>query len=187
MDAGPRDPSIALVAIRWERVQLILEARIGVGTEVDPARLALVPLGGGEAMPPTRTTLDGDGLTIRFNVMVGPGLAPLATGRWTLRSQVSLDDPAAADPTTAAGVFPLTNGLYTVAPAFTPTPGSGGGHGTLAFDVNFDEDVRREDAAARKPIRQRTSTKVRRAIFRLIVSASKVLAGRGRRCSPGWA
>ena len=147
MDAGARDPSIALVSIRWERVQLILEARIAAGTEIDPARLALVPLGGGEAMPPTRTTVDGDRLTARFNVMVGPGLAPLAVGRWTLRSQVALDDPAAADPATASGVFPLTTGLYTVAPAFTPTPGSGDGRGTLAFDVAYDEDVRRDDAA----------------------------------------
>ena len=95
------------------------------GRTIDPARLALVPLGGGEAMLPTRTTVDGDRLTVRFNVMVGPGLAPLAVGRWTLRSQVALDDPAAVDPATASGVFPLTTGLYTVAPAFTPTPGSG--------------------------------------------------------------
>ena len=132
MDAGPRDPSIALVSIRWERVQLILEARIAAGTEVDPDRLALVPVGGGEAMPPTRTTVDGDRLTARFNVMVGPGLAPLAVGRWTLRSQVALDEPAAADPSTAAGIFPLTTGLYTVVPVFTPTPGSSDGRARQA-------------------------------------------------------
>ena len=98
MDAGPRDPSIALVSIRWERVQLILEARIAAGTEIDPARLALVPLGGGEAMLPTRTTVDGDRLTARFNVMVGPGLAPLAVGRWTLRSQVVAGRPGRRRP-----------------------------------------------------------------------------------------
>jgi CDP-ribitol ribitolphosphotransferase len=181
MEAGARDPSIALVSIRWERVQLILEARIAAGTEIDPARLALEPIGGGEAMLPTRTTVDGDRLTARFNIMVGPGLAPLTAGRWSLRSPVVLDDRGAVDPTTGSGVFPLTTGLYTVTPAFTPAQGSGPGSGRLAFDVSYDEDVRRDDAAPIKPIRQRTSNRVRRAIFRLIVSASKLLAGRGRR------
>jgi CDP-ribitol ribitolphosphotransferase len=181
MDAGARDQVIALVAVRWERVQLILDARIAPGTVVDPARLALAPLAGGEAMLPTRTTVDGDNLTIRFNVMVGPGLAPLGVGRWTFRSPVAFDDAAAVDPETASGVFPLTTGLYTIAPSFTPDPRGGPARGSLAFDVTYDEDVRREDAAAIKPIRQRTSTTIRRVVFRLLVSASKLLAGRGRR------
>ena len=92
MDAGARDPGIALVSIRWERVQLILEARIAPGTEIDPAGLRLEPLGGGDAMAPTWSTVDGDRVTVRYNVMVGPGLSPLAAGRWTLRSQVAVDD-----------------------------------------------------------------------------------------------
>ena len=180
MQAGARDPGIALVSIRWERVQLILDARVAPGTEIDPAGLCLEPFGGGEAMAPTRTAVDGERLTIRYNVMVGPGLAPLGSGRWTLRSQVAIDDPRAMDPETASGVFPLATGLYTVAPRFTPDPGGGSGRGSLAVDVSYDEDVRREDPAAIKPIRERATTGVRRAAFRLLVSASKLLAGRGR-------
>ena len=181
MDAGARDPSIALVSIRWERVQLILEARIAAGTEIDPARLALEPLGGGEAMLPTRTTVDGDRLTARFNVMVGPGLAPLAVGRWTLRSRSRWTTRRPSIPPTVSGVFPLTTGLYTVAPAFTPTPGSGAR--TAAASRSTSPTTRTCAARTRplKPIRQRTSTRVRRAIFSLLVSASKLLAGRGRR------
>jgi CDP-ribitol ribitolphosphotransferase len=132
-------------------------------------------------MVPTRATAEGDRLTVRYNVMVGPGLAPLATGRWTLGRQVAVDDPGTVDAETARGVFPLTTGLYSVAPRFTPDPASGPGRGSLSFDVSYDEAVRREDPAAMKPIRQRASAGVRRAVFRLLVSASKVLAGRGRR------
>ncbi len=181
MEAGARDDGIALVAIRWERVQLILDARIAPGTEVDPARYALEPPVGSEAMLPTRTTVDDDRLTIRFNVMVGPGLAPLGVGRWTLRNPVALDDTAAVDPVSDSGIFPLTTGLYMVAPSFTPDLGSGPGRGSLAFDVSYDEDVRRDDAAPIRPIRERTSNTVRRAVFQLLVAASKLLAGRGRR------
>lgn len=189
MEAGARDPVIALSAIRWERVQLILDARIPPGSKVDPAELALERSDGGEPMLPTRTTVDGDSLTIRFNVMVGPGLAPLGVGRWTLRSPVNLDDAAVVDPATRSGVFPLTTGLYSVAPVFTAGPGSGSGSGSgpgpgpgsLAFDVTYDEDVRREDVVPIKPMRQRTSTSIRRAVFRALVTASKLLAGRGRR------
>lgn len=181
MDAGARDPGIALVSIRWERVQLILDARIAPGTEVDPASLSLEPLGGGDAMAPTRATVEGDRLSVRYNVMVGPGLAPLGAGRWTLRSPIAVDDPRTVDLETASGVFPLTTGLYTVAPSFTLDPASPSGQGSLAFDVSYDEDVRREDPGAIKPIRQRASTGVRRTVFRLLVSASKLLARRGRR------
>jgi CDP-ribitol ribitolphosphotransferase len=181
MEAGARDHGIASVSIRWERVQLIIDARIAPGTEIEPARVALEPQGGGEAMLPTRTTVDGDRLTIRFNVMVGPGLAPLGVGRWTVRSPVAIDDTAVVDPATGSGVFTLTTGLYTVVPSFTPDPAIGPNRGSLAFDISFDEDVRRDDAIPIKPISQRTTTRIRRAVFRLLVSASKLLAGRGRR------
>ena len=84
MQAVSEDPAIEVASVRWERVQLIVEARTSTSGPVDPASLRLVPDGGGEPMAPTRATLDGDRLTIRFNVLVGPGLQPLAPGRWTL-------------------------------------------------------------------------------------------------------
>ncbi len=180
MDAGARDPWIALVSIHWERVQLVLDARIAPGTKVDPAGLSLEPPGGGEATAPTRTTVDGDSLTVRYNVMVGPGLAPLGPGRWTLRAPVAIPDARTVDPERASGVFPLTTGLYTVTPHLTPDPVGGADRGSLAFDVSYDQEVRRGDPGALKPIRERATTGVRRAAFRLLVSASKLFAGRGR-------
>lgn len=85
----PREPAIEVDAIRWERVQLIVEARVPAGVTLDLSSLDLVPdAAGGEAMPPTRATIDGGRLTARFSVLVGPGLEPLGAGRWTLRTPV---------------------------------------------------------------------------------------------------
>ena len=84
-----REPAIEVASIRWERVQLIVEARVPAGVTLDPACLDLLPdAAGGEPMPPTRATIDGDRLTVRFNVLVGPGLEPLEAGRWTLGAPV---------------------------------------------------------------------------------------------------
>ena len=85
MQAVSDAPAIEVVSVHWERVQLIVEARTAPGIAIDPAQLELVPEAGGEPMAPTRATVDGDHLTVRFNVLVGPGLKPLAPGRWTLR------------------------------------------------------------------------------------------------------
>ena len=82
MQAVSEDPAIEVASVRWERVQLIVEARTISGPP-DTTRLRLVADVGGEPMAPTRATVDGNGLTIRFN-LDGPGLQPLAPGRWTL-------------------------------------------------------------------------------------------------------
>ena len=117
----PREPAIEVDAIRWERVQLIVEARVPAGVTLDLSSLDLVPdAAGGEAVPPTRATIDGDRLTARFNVLVGPGLEPLGAGRWTLRTAVV---PAPSLPTARPepGSFTLTNGSYSMAPAVDAT------------------------------------------------------------------
>ena len=59
MQAVSEDPAIELVSVRWERVQLIVEARTVSGTPIDPGQSPAVPDGGGEPMAPTRATLDG--------------------------------------------------------------------------------------------------------------------------------
>lgn len=171
MQAVSEDPAIEVASVRWERVQLIVEARTAPGIAIDPARLQLIPEAGGEPMPPTRATVAGDRLTIRFNVLVGPGLAPLAPGRWTLGTPVTGGPSmAAADSEVLAGVgtFALEHGSQRVTPGIDATARR------LTVDVAFDENVRA------RPRPDRLSVRVRRAAFRWLVSASKLVARPGR-------
>src|SRR6187397_1170092 len=116
VQAVSEDPAIEVASVRWERVQLIVDARTISGTPVDTTSLRLVPEAGGEPMTPTRATVDGDRMTIRFNVLVGPGLQPLAPGRWTLDMPVvPAPTLAAADPT-GTGTFALELGTERVTP-----------------------------------------------------------------------
>ncbi|MEO8438162.1 MAG: CDP-glycerol glycerophosphotransferase family protein [Chloroflexota bacterium] len=192
MDAAGRIPGLDLVSIRWERVQLILETRIPPGAEVDPTSLELSQRGGPGRMPPTCATTDGDRLTLRFNVMVGPGLVPLATGRWELGAPISREATPGLDPAAASGVFALQVGRYTVTPDFEPGNGGGSdvGNGTLVFEVGFDPTRRRIDAAPARPtttrrrVRHRlheTTVAIRRAALRVLVAAARRLQRRGRR------
>ncbi len=182
MDAASRSPGLDLVSIRWERVQLILEMRIPPGTTPDAARFELSLRDGPGRMPPTRATTDGDRLTLRYNVMVGPGLQPLDPGRWDLGVPVSLGTPA-VEPAAAAGVFALQVGRFTVTPRFEPASreGSSRGAGTLSFEADFDPSVRRVDG----PARHKTGTRrlrrrlregmvgLRRTALRLMVAATR--------------
>ena len=43
MQAVSEDPAIEVASVHWERVQLIVEARIVSGSPVDTASLRLVP------------------------------------------------------------------------------------------------------------------------------------------------
>lgn len=166
MQALSEDPAIEVMSVRWERVQLIVEARTGPGIAIDPARLELIPEGGGERMAPTRTIVDGDRLTIRFNVLVGPGLRPMAPGRWMLGTPVSAGSSLTAAPAVlpGAGTFTLEHGAFRVMPEIDAAARR------LTVDVAFDEDVR----ARRR--RDRLSVRVRQAVFRGLVSVSKLVA-----------
>ena len=163
----PREPAIEVDAIRWERVQLIVEARAPAGVTLDLSRLDLVPdAAGGEAMPPTRATIDGDRLTARFNVLVGPG--PGAAGRRPLDAP-DRGRPGPSLPTVRPepGSFTLTNGSYRMTPAVDATAR------TLTIDVAFDAADR-----VRKPVRR--VTRIRRAAFRTLVSASRLVTRRNK-------
>ena len=171
----------------------ILEARVGPrrdGRSQPDSAWRWSAHGGGDAtMPPTRATVDGDHLTVRFNVMVGPGLAPLAAGRWTLREPGRRsDDPAVRrSRDEPAAVFPLTTGLYTVDAARSHRSAS------RAAAPRVRRHVRRGRCAAMRPGAGRAdpaaaSTQGPGArCFRLLVSASKLLAAprpAGASCSP---
>lgn len=167
MAEEPREPAIEVDAIRWERVQLIVEARVPAGTAVDLSQLDLVPDTGGEAMPPTHATIEGDRLKARYNVLVGPGLAPMRAGRWTLRTTVIPGSSLPAE-RPAVGSFTLADGTSRVAPAVDATAR------TLTVDVEFDEEARARKAQYRR------ITRIRRAAFRTLVSASRLIARRGK-------
>jgi CDP-ribitol ribitolphosphotransferase len=175
VQAVSEDPAIEVASVRWERVQLIVEARTSPGISIDPTRQRLVPDAGGEPMPPTRATADGDRLTLRFNVLVGPGLKPMAAGRWTLGTPVTAaksrdkGDPAGTMVLPGAGTFTLEHGALRVTPDIDATARR------LTIDVAFDEGIR-----ARRDPRDQLSVRVRRLVFRGLVSASRLVARPGR-------
>lgn len=167
MAEEPREPAIEVAAIRWERVQLIVEARVPDGVTFDVSHLDLVPDTGGETMPPTHATIDGHHLRVRFNVLVGPGLEPMGAGRWTLRNPV-IPGPTLSMDHVKAGTFTLAPGSYRMTPLIDATARS------FTVDVEFDDAVR-----ARRPQYGRF-TRIRRAAFRTLVAASRLVARRGK-------
>ena len=91
-DAGFDAPRIDLLSLGWERVQWIIEARPatidaaddkGPTVTADPMAFRLRHDDGGRngtaplEVAPTRGTIEGDHLRLRFNVMQGP-----ASCRW---------------------------------------------------------------------------------------------------------
>lgn len=115
----------ALVGIGWERIQLVLRFTDTAGAW-DRLRLAQVPADDTpprEPMAPTWTGPADDGTRIaRFNVMLGPGQAPLAGGTWELTGAGETALPlrlAAYDPIEvflAERTFRYRGGRYRVAP-----------------------------------------------------------------------
>ena len=126
--------SIELVSIRWVRVQVIIDARLVPGAAIDPGHLHLHLAGGATTFPPTHSDIADDRLTLRFNVMNGPGQDPLVPGRWTLGARVTVR-PDIVDPATSTAEFQLIDGLFAVTPVFDVAAGS------LSFDVAFDGGI----------------------------------------------
>lgn len=133
-------PTIEIQSLAWERIQLVVRARIRAGASVDSATVRLEPEDRVEtAMRPTRASLQADELYLRFNVMQGPGQQPLAAGRWVLTLRPTPELPGtpigvangrAIDTYAHGREFPLRRGMYRVQPAIDP------------FDATFVLDVR---------------------------------------------
>jgi CDP-ribitol ribitolphosphotransferase / teichoic acid ribitol-phosphate polymerase len=170
-DAGFDAPRIDLVSLAWERVQWIIEARPvprddGRTVGADPTAFRLRHDGAmnGRAaleMAPTRGTLDGDRLRLRFNVMQGPGQLPLSPGRWrlVLRASPELEvalpvvvtDPSRVDPARDGESFVLgSRGAFHAVPAIDPDDGS------ISLDVRMeDPDASAEiNTVSRSPMRR---------------------------------
>jgi CDP-ribitol ribitolphosphotransferase len=139
MHAGTRDPAIDVRSVRWERVQVVLDARVAPGTTIDPERLRMREAGGRRTMPPTRVDRADDRLTVHYDVITGLDRDRLPTGRWVLALPDTIGDPAAAglDGSTAARSFRLEHGQYTVAPAYDADAR------TLALVASLDETIQR--------------------------------------------
>jgi CDP-glycerol glycerophosphotransferase (TagB/SpsB family) len=171
-DAGFDAPRIDLLSLAWERVQWIIEARPATRDDgrtviTDPTAFRLrhddsgtngrAPL----EMSPTRGTVEGDHLRLRFNVMQGPGQLPLAPGRWRLVHRAAPDvevalpvvvtHPGRVDPARDAGSFALgSRGSFRAAPAVDPDDGS------IALDVSMEDpdDTAEVTATGRSPWRR---------------------------------
>lgn len=124
--SGSPAHGLALQEIGWERIQLVLRFT-GADAPWDSLRLEHVPADDEsprEPMPPTWTGAADDGARlVRFNVMLGPGQAPLASGTWRLAvggdsgSPLRLSGHDPIEVFLAERTFRYRGGRYRVAPS----------------------------------------------------------------------
>jgi CDP-ribitol ribitolphosphotransferase / teichoic acid ribitol-phosphate polymerase len=159
--------SVALEAISWERIQLVVRLT-GSVDHLDDPRLEHVPAEADEPREPMRPTWQAatpHGRIMRFNVMLGPGQAPLARGTWRLSAGPS-SAPAAIrighadylDVFLAERTFRYRGGMIRV------TPSVDRGRQTLDLEIIQRGTRRRRPWYRRRP-RWSTATGLRRAIF----------------------
>jgi len=175
---------LALEDIGWERIQLVLRFT-GDDAPWDTLRLEHVvtddspPRG---PMPPTWMGMaDAGARVVRFNVMLGPGQAPLAGGTWRLT--VGTDPPRTLPLTAydaievflAERTFRYRGGRYRVAPRIDPE------HHALELAIVHHRTGRRRPWYRRRPA-WTTATRLRRRIFAGLLEWHQARARRtGRR------
>jgi CDP-ribitol ribitolphosphotransferase / teichoic acid ribitol-phosphate polymerase len=143
---APAGPSqLAIRSARWERVQLVLSARLPASDAagaVRRVRLVRADAASRELVRPVHVSAGEHDAVIRLNVMQGPNLDPLEPGRWRL---VSVSEDDVREPTTTSGQrsrldraepvrvesFALGAGRYSVVPAVAEDGG-------LVLDVDLD-------------------------------------------------
>jgi CDP-ribitol ribitolphosphotransferase / teichoic acid ribitol-phosphate polymerase len=124
---------VELVSIRWERIQLVIEARSISPRSPDPAEIALIRQDRSQRMLATRAMVTDGLIYARFNVMAGPDGQPLAPGTWMLDALVAPSDPGSPRSTPVDGIFPLPDLVYRVSPNLDRT------ERMLKIEVSFDE------------------------------------------------
>ncbi len=182
---GPRPPAaLEILAIDWQRIQVVLDLRSAGSPAVDPAALRLARGRAGSAsMPPTAWRREGDRVVLRFNVMQGPGQSPLALGRWTLVMGDGGPEPGRGVPVeVGAGVDLARAGrrfrIEAHELAFVPKVDRAAR--SFAIDVSRRR-VGRPPGEGVGPL-ARIRTRIRRAIFRAAIRMIRVGARRnGRR------
>jgi CDP-ribitol ribitolphosphotransferase len=174
-----------LAELSWVRIQLVL-CLVGRGAdEIDAQRIVLEH----DGQPPQRTAATGWGrqdgaLTVRFNVMQGPGRQPLAPGHWRLavggpdESEGVRFGRSPGDVGRHRATFPIGQQLYSVSPAIEVD-------GTLRLEVRLDPfDRERPSDAPPAVVRfaYRIIRRTRAAVFRVAFRVLRVLARQtGRR------
>jgi CDP-ribitol ribitolphosphotransferase / teichoic acid ribitol-phosphate polymerase len=117
--AGDGGVGVCLESVSWVRVQVIVRVRVDA-PGADLADPGLVPVG--RSMPivrPVGHARSQDSLILRFNVMQGPNLDPLAPGTWILTSggrPVELAAEPGLPVALEAATFDIPQGTYRVAP-----------------------------------------------------------------------
>ncbi|HEX7173335.1 MAG TPA: CDP-glycerol glycerophosphotransferase family protein [Candidatus Limnocylindria bacterium] len=181
---GTPDPGFVLEGIGWERIQLALRFTAADGPW-DTLRLEHLPSDDEERrepMPPTwMGTAEAGDRMVRFNVMLGPGQAPLAAGTWRLA--VGGDAPVpvrltAYDPIEvflAERTFRYRGGSYRVAPHVDRQ------RATLELAIVQQRNRRPRPWYRRRPA-WTTATDLRRRIFAALLDWHQSRARRtGRR------
>jgi CDP-ribitol ribitolphosphotransferase len=192
-------PALEVRSLGWERVQLVLR---GKATGIDPAmlRLRLVeaspparesapPADRMPPMPPTGVRIDGDDVTIRFNVMAGPDQMPLEPGRWRLETEggqaVRADADVTFDPGHAARRFSLARGEYVATPAIEASADGAASAFWLTVELALTDpaELARRRSEGGLPRRaRRLVSRTRRTVFRAAYWVARRVAPRtGRR------
>ena len=177
---------VALAAIGWERIQLVLTLVPGASVLIEPHLRFEAAEGEGPAktMPPTWIGRDQErAVVVRFNVMLGPGQKPLAAGTWTLAHAGSgsapgplpLTDADPIDVFLAERTFRFRGGSYRVVPIFDRETGS------LRLEIARLRTSRRRWRRRLRP-GWATPTRLRRRIFAALLSFHRATGRRtGRR------
>jgi CDP-ribitol ribitolphosphotransferase len=182
-EPGPRPPAaFEILAIEWQRIQVVLDLRSSSGSLVDPGALLLAH-GHGPSMPPTAWRREGDRTLLRFNVMQGPGQSPLALGHWTLvtgdrgrdhHRGIPVEVEAGVDLATAERRFRIEADELAFAPRVDRAARS------FAIEVSRRR-VGRPPGESPRPL-TRLRERARRAVFRAAVRAIRPATRRsGRR------
>ncbi len=178
-----------LVGLEWERVQLLVGIQEAASDRSEPGSLRLTRTGrrSTDTFEPTGQERSGDRLSLRFDVIRGPGRRPLGRGRWTLtESRSGRSAPVrlrvtGTTPSRAATSFRLPHVRYDATAAVQPD--SGNLTVTIATDL-FDGRVPRHGTFWRVGRRQAIDITqgATRSVRRLTVAAIRRTTRRtGRR------
>jgi CDP-ribitol ribitolphosphotransferase len=165
--------AVALEAIGWERIQLVLRLAAG-NVPLDDPRLehaAVEDASPREPMRPTWQGTDDRGhRVLRFNVMLGPGQAPLHRGTWQLCSgpdgspaPVEIGRSDLIEVFLAERTFRYRGGRYRVAPRVDRA------RRVLELEIVHRRSRRRRPWYRRRPA-WTTATGLRRRIFAALLA-----------------
>jgi CDP-ribitol ribitolphosphotransferase len=172
---------MALESIGWERIQLVLR----LAGDLEAPRLEHVPEEGAVAREPMRPTWHGvdpeGGRRLRFNVMLGPGQAPLARGTWRLcdgpagvSTPITITGADAVEVFLAERTFRYRGGMYRVVPRVDPERRN--------LELTIVHRARRPRAWYRWPPAWATATGLRRWLFAALLTWHRSRGARtGRR------